>query len=74
MTSNLSRANAYNIKLPVNEIIRAVNSTSAIVDSVALCAQVFTVDKQFLESKFAKLSQNDVLAVQLGLGYLFDIR
>jgi mRNA-degrading endonuclease toxin of MazEF toxin-antitoxin module len=74
MTSNLARANAFNIKLPTNEIIRAVNSTSAIVDSVALCGQVFTVDKQFLESKFAKLSQNAVLAVQLGLGFLFDIR
>jgi len=32
------------------------------------------VDKRKLEDKFGKLSYNAILAVQLGLAYVFDIR
>jgi mRNA-degrading endonuclease toxin of MazEF toxin-antitoxin module len=74
LTSNLSRANAYNIQIPTSEIVRDVSCTSVIEDSVALCGQVFAVDKTRLESKIGKLSHVAIAAVQLGLSYLFDIR
>jgi mRNA-degrading endonuclease toxin of MazEF toxin-antitoxin module len=74
MTSKTSKANSYNINLPASEINRDVLNTSAILDSVALCGQVFMVDKRKLEDKFGKLSYNAILAVQLGLAYVFDIR
>ena len=74
MTSETRRANSYNIAIPANEIVRDVASHSSIVDSVALCGQVFMVDKRKLEDKLGKLSYNAVLAVQLGLAYVFDIR
>ena len=49
-------------------------SNFPVVDSVALCGHVFVVDKRKLEGRLGKLSYNAVLAVQLGLAYLFDIR
>jgi mRNA-degrading endonuclease toxin of MazEF toxin-antitoxin module len=74
MTTTTSRANSFNIAIPAKEIVKDVNSHSAIADSVALCGHVFMVDKRKLEDKLGKLSYNAVLAVQLGLSYVFDIR
>jgi len=74
MTSEKRKASSYNIALPASEITRDVMSTSTIVDSVALCGQVFNIDKRKLESKLGKLSYNAILAVELGLAYVFDIR
>jgi mRNA-degrading endonuclease toxin of MazEF toxin-antitoxin module len=74
MTSQIRRANAYSIAIPANEIVKDLSSKSTIVDSVALCGQVFMVDKRKLEERLGKLSYNAVLAVQLGLANLFDIR
>jgi mRNA-degrading endonuclease toxin of MazEF toxin-antitoxin module len=74
MTSETRRANSYNIALPAAEITPDMNSRPNVVDSVALCGQVFMVDKRKLENRFGKLTQNAVLAVQLGLSYVFDIR
>jgi mRNA-degrading endonuclease toxin of MazEF toxin-antitoxin module len=74
MTTNLSKANAYNIKIPAQEIVRDIASTSVIQDSVALCGQCFAIDKRKFEDKIGKLSQLAIIAVQLGLSYLFDIR
>lgn len=74
MSSEVRKANAYNVLLPANEIVKDVLSNSNVLDSVALCGQVFMVDKRKLEDKLGKLSYNAVLAVQLGLSYLFDIR
>lgn len=73
MTTNLAKANAYNIQIPAQEIIRDVNSHSNILNSVALCGQAFAIDKRKFEDKLGKLSHSALLAVQLGLGYLFDI-
>lgn len=73
MTTNLKRANSYNIQLPASEIIKDVSLKSTPVDSVALCGHAFAVDKRKLEDRFGKLSDNALLAVQLGLAYLFDI-
>jgi len=74
MSSNLKKASSYNIAIPAAEIVKDVNSKSHIVDSVALCRQVFAIDKRKLEERLGKLSQNAIIAVQLGLSYLFDIR
>jgi mRNA interferase MazF len=73
LTTNLKKANSYNIKLPAAEIIREVTSTTPAVDSVALCGQVFAVDKRKLENRFGKLSDGALLSVQLGLAFLFDL-
>jgi mRNA-degrading endonuclease toxin of MazEF toxin-antitoxin module len=74
LTTNLSKASAYNIQIPSSEIIRDVNSSSNIETSVALCGQVFAIDKRKFESKMGKLSYLAIVSVQLGLSYLFDIR
>ncbi len=74
MTSQKHKANAYNIAIPASEIVKDLASKSPVVDSVALCGQVFMVDKRKLEEKLGKLSLNAVFAVQLGLANLFDIR
>lgn len=74
MTTNLAKASAYNIKIPAVEIVKDVASGSIVQDSVALCGQVFAIDKRKFEDKLGKLSHLAVLAVQLGLSYLFDIR
>jgi mRNA interferase MazF len=74
MTTNISRATAWRVQLPVVEIIKDLGCTSEIKPSVALCHQVRAVDRKAFEGKIGKLSQNAVLAIQLGLSYLFDIR
>lgn len=74
MTSEKRYANAHNIAIPANEIVTDLASKSVVVDSVALCGQVFMVDKRKLEEKLGKLSLNAIFAVQLGLANLFDIR
>jgi len=74
LTGNLDRANSHNIRIPVSEIIKDLGCHSEIRDSVARCEHVRVVDRQYFEGKIGKLSQNAVLAVQLGLTYVFDIR
>jgi mRNA-degrading endonuclease toxin of MazEF toxin-antitoxin module len=74
MSTNTAKASSYKVLLPIGEIIRDITCTSEIKLSVALCQQVRVVDKRAFEGKMGRLSQNAVLAVQLGLAYLFDIR
>lgn len=74
LTTNTKKANSYNIAIPAAEILKEVSSTQPAVDSVALCGQVFAIDKRKLDEKFGKLSHLATVAVQLGLSYLFDIR
>jgi len=74
MSTNLKKHNSYNITIPAAEIIKDVTSKPHVVDSVALCGQVFAIDKRKLEDRFGKLSHLAILSVQLGLSYLFDIR
>jgi len=74
MTTNIKTATAWKVALPVNEIIQDIGCTSEIQSSVALCHQVRAVDKRQFDTKIGKLSQLAVLAVQLGLTYLFEIR
>jgi len=74
LSSKVERASAHRILLPQSEIIKDIGNDTEIKDSVAVCSQVSVVDKRYIENKIGKLSQNAVLAVQLGLSYLFDIR
>ncbi|MGB9492739.1 MAG: type II toxin-antitoxin system PemK/MazF family toxin [Terriglobales bacterium] len=74
MSTNLKNCTAWKVQLPVNEIIKDIGCTSAIQTSVALCHQVRAVDKKQFDTKIGKLSQLAVLAVQLGITYLFEIR
>lgn len=74
LTSNVSRANSHNVLIPASEIIKDLACTSEIGTSVARCEHVRVVDKRYFENKIGKLSQNAVLAVQLGISYVFDLR
>jgi mRNA-degrading endonuclease toxin of MazEF toxin-antitoxin module len=74
MTTNLSRANKHRIAIPKSEIIIDIGYQSENVDCVAICSQVTTVDKQYIENRVGKLSANAVLAIQLGLTFVFDIQ
>jgi mRNA interferase MazF len=74
MTTNLKKATAWRVQLPVNEIIKDIGCQTEVQSSVALCHQVRAVDKRQFDSKIGKLSQSAVLSVQLGITYLFEIR
>jgi mRNA interferase MazF len=74
LTTNTKKATAWKVALPVNEIIKDVGCQTEILPSVALCHQVRAVDKRQFDTKIGKLSQLAVLAVQLGLTYVFEIR
>jgi mRNA-degrading endonuclease toxin of MazEF toxin-antitoxin module len=74
VTTHLDRANRHRIKIPKSEIIIDLGCETPNVDCVAICSQVATIDKQYIENRIGKLSVNGVLAVQLGLTYVFDIQ
>jgi len=74
LTTNVSRARGHRVAIPANEIVKDLGCMSDIQDCVALCGQVATVDKQYFENRIGRLSQNAILAVQLGLTYVFDIQ
>jgi mRNA-degrading endonuclease toxin of MazEF toxin-antitoxin module len=74
MSTKLDRANSHRVFLPESEIIKDMGCESEITTSVAVCSQVMVMDKRYFENRIGKPSQNAVLAVQLGLSYLFDIR
>lgn len=74
MSSKIGNASSYKVVLPVSEIIKDLSSSSELKESVALCHQVRAVDRGAFDGKLGKLSQNAVLAVQLGLSFLFDLR
>lgn len=65
---------AFCIRIPASEMIRDVSNTSTLVDSIALCHQVRILDPSCLKDKIGKLTPTAVIAVQLGLANLFDIR
>ena len=74
LTTNLSRANKHRIAIPKGEIILDLGCQTPNVDCVAICSQVTTIDKQYIENRVGRLSVNAVLAVQLGLTFVFDIQ
>jgi mRNA-degrading endonuclease toxin of MazEF toxin-antitoxin module len=51
MSSETRKANAYNVLIPANEIVKDVLSNSNVVDIVALCGQIFMIDNRKFEEK-----------------------
>jgi mRNA interferase MazF len=63
----------HRIRIPANEIVRAVTFVGEIKNSVALTDQVRVLSKARLENKMGSLSDTALAAVGLGLVYLFDL-
>ena len=75
LTTSTQSANPhYRIFIPVSEMIRDPERASTLSDSVAKCDHVRVLDKSQLESKIGKLTYTAVIAVELGLAFVFDIR
>jgi mRNA interferase MazF len=75
LTSETRTANPYyRILIPVGEMIKDAGCVSTLLDSVAKCDHVRVLDKTQLESKIGKLTHTAVIAVELGLAFVFDIR
>jgi len=75
LTTETHTANPYyRIVIPIAEMIKDPACTSALSESVAKCDHVRVLDKTQLESKIGKLTHTAILAVELGLAFVFDIR
>ena len=74
LTTKTHKANSYRILLPAVELIKEVNSSYQFQNSVALCDHVRVIDITRVRHKIGVLSANAVLAVELGLAFVFDIR
>ena len=73
LTKRTEKANSYRILLPAPELIPDVGC-SPFVNSVALCDHVRVIDLERVRKKIGKLSDNAILAVGLGLAFVFDLR
>ena len=73
LTTRVHKANSYRIMLPAAELIAEVDC-QAFENSVALCDHVRVLDLSLIKKKVGRLSQNAVLAVNLGLAFVFDLR
>ena len=75
MSSKTGKANPYyRILLPAGEIIKDPSSSSEIKDSIAMCDHLRVVDKSQLEARIGKLTYSAIIAVELGIAFVFDIR
>ena len=74
MTTKIQKANSYRILLPVEEIVRDPSCTATLQNSVALCDHVRVIDQRLLKGKVRQLTQTAILAVGLGISFLFDLR
>jgi mRNA-degrading endonuclease toxin of MazEF toxin-antitoxin module len=75
LSSKIKKANSYRILLPVGELIREVSATWEFQDSVALTDHVRVIDTDRIRKRIGTLSDNALVAVvELGLGFIFDIR
>lgn len=73
LTTRIEKANAYLIALPSAELIPDVGC-APFKDSVALCDHVRVLDLSRIRRKIGKLSDNAVVAIGLGLAFVFDLR
>lgn len=64
----------HRIVIPAKEIVRDVQFTGEIKDSIAKTDHVRVLDKTRLNKKMGTLSNTAFVAVGLGLGFLFDLR
>jgi mRNA-degrading endonuclease toxin of MazEF toxin-antitoxin module len=75
LTTKTSTANKYyRILIPSAEMIKDAGCTTTLLDSVAKCDHVRVLDKTQLEGKIGELTYTAVIAVELGLTFVFDIR
>lgn len=73
-TSKTGKQNQYfRIIIPQTEMVKEIGCQRVLVDSVALCDMVRVVDQSILIEKVGKLTHTAVLAVQLGLSFLFNL-
>jgi mRNA interferase MazF len=73
LTTKTHKANSYRIYLPASELLPEPG-TEPFRPSVALCDHVRVLDLSRIHKKIGRLSQNAVLAVGLGLAFVFDLR
>lgn len=72
--SDISNQPPFRIVLPPTEITKDPSCNSELSVSVAKTDQARVVDKSRLAQKIGRLSQTAVIAVSLGIAYIFDIR
>ena len=72
MSTKVHKANSYRILLPASELIG--ESGYEFKNSVALCDHVRVLDIGLICKKLGMVSANALLAVGLGLAFVFDIR
>ena len=74
MSTEIRKASQHRILIPVSEITKDVSCTDTLSNSVAPTDQIRVLDTARLERKIGKLSQTAIIALELGLAFLFDIR
>ena len=72
-TSQFHKAAGHRVAIPAREVIKEAGCQSKIVNSVALTDQIRVLDKSRLEQRIGKLSDQAIIAVEIGLSNLFDI-
>jgi len=65
---------AHRILIPAREIIRDVAYTGEIKDSIAKTDQIRVLATSRLERRMGALSNTAIIAVGLGMAFLFDLR
>jgi len=73
LTTRVHKASSFRIKLPVTEIIKDASYSGSIEESVALTDQIRVLAVSRLMRKVGRLSDAAIIAVGLGLSFLFDI-
>jgi mRNA interferase MazF len=76
LTTKLTKSDKYPafcIRIPAQEQVPVIGAEPS-CDRVALCHQVRVFDKSRFRQKWGRLSLSAIPSVQLGLGYVFDIR
>lgn len=74
LTTKVHKANAHRVLLPSAELISEPGSGYQFTTSVALCDHVRVLNLDLVRKKIGTVSQNALLAIGLGLAYVFDIR
>jgi len=64
----------HRIVIPAAEISKDVLFTGNVLDCVALTDQVRALDKKRLENKMGTLSNTALVAIGLGLAFVFDLQ
>ena len=74
LSSKVEKASQHRILIPLTEISKDPLWTGTLVPSVALTDQIRVLDKTRLQQKVGSLSQSAIIALELGVSFLLDIR